>query len=103
WYCAGNVNNPQALLYRMLNITGGFTTRALNYSCHCISAITPHIVGIDESSAKQTSWENVLKYSKVIIIWSSDMLNTNRVSTSVPMQEHKKYIVKLKQLVQDKK
>ena len=61
WYSVGSVNNPQTLLGRMLNIIGGYTTRKLNYSCHCISAITPHISGTDEANALQTAWPTILK------------------------------------------
>ncbi|MBZ7999238.1 trimethylamine-N-oxide reductase TorA, partial [Campylobacter canadensis] len=95
----GSVNNPQSLLARMLNIAGGLTTRTLTYSTHCIRAITPYVSGVDESSAKQTSWENVLKHSKVIIMWSNDMLNTNQIAWGVPLHESYEYLEKLKELV----
>ncbi|MBZ7991818.1 molybdopterin-dependent oxidoreductase, partial [Campylobacter sp. RM9331] len=103
WYCVGNINNPQSLLGRMLNIAGGFTTRTLNYSCHCISAITPHITGYDEANAKHTPWDNVLEHSKVIVMWSTDILNTNQIAWGVATHETYPYMEKLQALVKDGK
>ncbi|WP_275591993.1 molybdopterin-dependent oxidoreductase [Campylobacter sp. RM12651] len=103
WYCVGNINNPQSLLGRMLNIAGGCTTRTLTYSTHCIRAITPYISGVDESSAKQTSWDNVLEHSKVVVLWSNDMINTNQIAWGVPLHETYPYLEKLQALVKDGK
>lgn len=103
WYCVGSMNNPQSLLGRMLNIAGGYTTRTLTYSTHCIRAITPYITGVDESSAKQTSWDNVLKNSSLILMWSADIVNTNQIAWGVPLHESEKYVKKLKELVKNKK
>ncbi|MBZ7980318.1 molybdopterin-dependent oxidoreductase, partial [Campylobacter sp. RM12642] len=103
WFCVGSVNNPQSLLGRMLNIAGGCTTRTLTYSTHCIRAITPYISGVDESSAKQTSWDNVLEHSKVVVLWSNDMINTNQIAWGVPLHETYPYLEKLQALVKDGK
>lgn len=103
WFCVGSVNNPQSLLGRMLNIAGGCTTRTLTYSTHCIRAITPYISGVDESSAKQTSWDNVLEHSKVIVLWSNDMINTNQIAWGVPLHESYEYLEKLQALVKANK
>ena len=45
WFCVGSVNNPQALLGRMLNVIGGYTTRTLTYSTHAIRVITSYVSG----------------------------------------------------------
>ena len=50
WFCVGSLNNPQALLGRMLGVAGGYTSRTLTYSTHAIRAITPYVTGGDESS-----------------------------------------------------
>ncbi|MBT0879383.1 molybdopterin-dependent oxidoreductase, partial [Campylobacter sp. 2018MI01] len=106
WHGVGGVGNPQTLIYRMLNITGGYTARVLSYSCHCIGAITPHIVGVDESAAQVTSWDNVLEHSKVIVMWSADILTTNQIhhpNWFVGMHRTNKYIQRLKELIKEGK
>ena len=65
----GSVNNPQTLLGRMLNIIGGYTTRTLTYSTHAIRAITPYVVGTDDTGALLTAWPVILKESEVVVIW----------------------------------
>ncbi|QCD44227.1 molybdopterin-dependent oxidoreductase [Campylobacter mucosalis] len=97
WYCVGSVNNPQALLGRMLNILGGYTTRTLNYSQHAISAITPHITGVDEGNAAVTAWPVVLEHSEVVVLWGADPLNTNQIAWGVPDHESYIYFKKLKE------
>ena len=100
WYSVGSVNNPQTLLGRMLNIIGGYTTRKLNYSCHCISAITPHISGTDEANALQTAWPTILKHSEAVLIWGADPINTNQIAWAVPDHESYLYFAKLKEQMQ---
>lgn len=96
WFCVGSLNNPQALLGRMLNILGGYTTRTLTYSTHAIRAITPYISGTDESNALQTAWPVILEHSEVVVIWGADPLNTNQIAWGVPDHESYIYFKKLK-------
>lgn len=103
WHCVGNINNPPSLLWRMLSITGGYTTSTLTYSTHCIDVITPYISGVDESYAKQTSWDNVLEHSKVIVMWSVDIANSNQIAWYVPLHESYEYLEKLQALVKANK
>lgn len=95
WHCVGIVNNPERLLKRMLNTAGGFTDKTLSYSRHAIRSISPYIT-LDESSTPQTSWDNVLKDSKVVVFWANDPINTNQVSRLVPDHESYIYMQKLK-------
>ncbi|WP_430804476.1 MULTISPECIES: molybdopterin-dependent oxidoreductase [unclassified Campylobacter] len=97
WYSVGSVNNPQALLGRMLNILGGYTTRTLTYSTHAIRAIMPYITGTDESNALQTAWPMILKHTEVVVIWGADPINTNQIAWGVPDHESYIYFKKLKE------
>lgn len=97
WYSVGNVNNPQTLLGRMLNVLGGYTTRTLNYSQHAISAITPHVAGADEGNSLVTAWPVILKNTEVVVIWGADPINTNQIAWGVPDHESYIYFRKLKE------
>lgn len=100
WFCVGSLNNPQALVGRMLGITGGYTTRTLTYSTHAIRAITPYVTGTDESSAQQTAYPNIIENSECVVFWSADPINTNQIAWGVP--DHKSYDY-LKQLREEGK
>ncbi|MFV0481135.1 MAG: trimethylamine-N-oxide reductase TorA [Campylobacteraceae bacterium] len=89
WFCVGSLNNPQALLGRMLGIAGGYTSRALTYSTHCIRAITPYVTGADESSNQQTSYPNLIANTECVVFWSADPLVTNQIAWGTP--DHKSY------------
>ena len=97
WYSVGSVNNPQTLLGRMLNIIGGYTTRTLTYSTHAIRAITPYVVGTDDTGALLTAWPVILKESEVVVIWGADPINTNQIAWGVPDHESYIYFRKLKE------
>jgi trimethylamine-N-oxide reductase (cytochrome c) len=96
WFCVGSLNNPQALLGRMLGIAGGYTSRTLTYSTHAIRAITPYVTGGDESSNQQTTYPNLIKNSECIVFWSSDPINTNQIAWGVPDHKSYKYMKELK-------
>lgn len=97
WYCVGSLNNPQALLGRMLHITGGYTSRTCTYSTHAIRQITPYITGTDESTAKPTAYPVVIKNSECIVFWGADVVNTNQIAWGVPDHKTYKYLKELKE------
>lgn len=96
WFCVGSLNNPQALLGRMLGIAGGYTSRTLTYSTHAIRAITPYVTGGDESSNQQTAYPNVIANSECIVFWSADPINTNQIAWGVPDHQSYAYMMELK-------
>ncbi|RXJ58221.1 trimethylamine-N-oxide reductase TorA [Candidatus Marinarcus aquaticus] len=97
WYCVGSLNNPQALLGRMLHITGGYTSRTCTYSTHAIRQITPYITGTDESTAKPTAYPVLIKNSECIVFWGADVVNTNQIAWGVPDHKTYKYLKELKE------
>ncbi|AHJ11775.1 trimethylamine-N-oxide reductase TorA [Sulfurospirillum multivorans] len=96
WFCVGSLNNPQALVGRMLGVAGGYTSRTLTYSTHAIRAITPYVTGGDESSNQQTAYPNLIANSECIVFWSSDPINTNQIAWGVPDHQSYEYMKQLK-------
>jgi len=96
WFCVGSLNNPQALLGRMLGITGGYTSRTCTYSTHAIRQITPYITGTDESSAQPTVYPVLIENSDCIVFWGCDAVNTNQIAWGVPDHEVYDYLKELK-------
>ncbi len=89
WFCVGSLNNPQALLGRMLGVAGGYTSRTCTYSTHAIRQITPYISGTDESTAQPTAYPVLIENSECIVFWGCDPINTNQIAWGVP--DHKSY------------
>ncbi|WP_169765294.1 molybdopterin-dependent oxidoreductase [Campylobacter curvus] len=84
WYGVGNVNNPQALVGRMLQVAGGYCKRSYTYSAGAISVITPHVTGTNEAFVASASWDNICKNTEVFVLWGSDMINTNQIGEHIP-------------------
>ena len=97
WYCVGSLNNPQALLGRMLHTTGGYTSRTCTYSTHAIRQITPYIAGTDESTAKPTAYPVLVENSECIVFWGADVVNTNQIAWGVPDHKTYMYLAQLKE------
>lgn len=97
WFCVGSLGNPQALLGRMLGITGGYTTRTCTYSTHAIRQITPYITGGDESTMQQTVYPVLIENSECIVFWGCDPVNTNQIAWGVPTHEVYGYLKALKE------
>lgn len=97
WYCVGSLNNPQALLGRMLHITGGYTSRTCTYSTHAIRQITPYIAGTDESTARPTAYPVLIENSECIVFWGADVVNTNQIAWGVPDHKTYAYLKELKE------
>lgn len=99
WYGVGNVNNPQALVARMLQVAGGYCKRSYSYSVGAISVISPYITGTNEAFSASTSWDVVCKDTEVFVLWGSDMINTNQIGEHIPTHEQYKDFKKLKEQI----
>jgi len=97
WYCVGALNNPQALLGRMLGVAGGYTSRTCTYSTHAIRQITPYITGTDESSAQPTVYPVLIENTECIVFWGADLVNSNQIAWGVPDHEVYGYLKQLKE------
>ncbi len=97
WFCVGSLNNPQALLGRMLGVAGGYTSRTCTYSTHAIRQITPYITGTDESSAQPTVYPVLIENTECIVFWGADLVNSNQIAWGVPDHEVYGYLKQLKE------
>ena len=97
WFCVGSLNNPQALVARMLGVAGGYTGRTCTYSTHAIRQITPYISGTDESSAQPTVYPVLIENSECIVFWGCDPINTNQIAWGVPTHQEYGYFKALKE------
>ncbi len=96
WKSSGNMQNSRILLHRFLNVTGGFVGVTGDYSTGASQVIMPYVLGSIEVYEQQTSWENLLKHSKNIVIWGADPLSTLRISWTATEQKGLEYFEKLK-------
>lgn len=97
WKSSGNMQNSRTLLHRFLNVTGGFVGASGDYSTGASQIIMPYVVGSIEVYEQQTSWENILKYSKYIVIWGADPLTTLRIAWTSNDQRGLAYFEKLRE------
>ncbi|MDE6886458.1 MAG: molybdopterin guanine dinucleotide-containing S/N-oxide reductase [Helicobacteraceae bacterium] len=97
WKSSGNMQNPRILLHRFMNVTGGFVGVTGDYSTGASQIIMPYVVGSIEVYEQQTSWENILSNSKIVVIWGADPLATLRISWSANEQKALEYFEKLKE------
>ncbi|MBK1964161.1 molybdopterin guanine dinucleotide-containing S/N-oxide reductase [Campylobacter novaezeelandiae] len=97
WKSSGNMQNSRTLLHRFLNVTGGFVGVSGDYSTGASQIIMPYVVGSIEVYEQQTSWENILKYSKYVVIWGADPLTTLRIAWTSNDQRGLAYFEKLRE------
>lgn len=96
WYSPGRMHNCRVLLWRFLNLTGGFVGSTGDYSTGASQVIMPHVTGTIEVYEQQTSWDLVLSDSKVVVIWGANPLATLRLAWGITDSEGIEYLKKLK-------
>ncbi len=96
WKSSGNMQNCRILLHRFLNITGGFIGTTGDYSTGASQVIMPYVVGSIEVYEQQTSWENILENSKIVVIWGANPIATLRIAWTSNDQRGLEYFEKLK-------
>ena len=102
WFGVGNLNNPQTLLKRMLNLTGGFVDSKGTYSTGAIAVVTPIVMGTNHYF-RHTSLENIAKHTDNVILIGNDLYNTTQINWEVAC--HKSYdgLVSIKKASQSRK
>lgn len=103
WKSSGNVHNSVVLLQRFMNLTGGFVGGLGDYSTGASQIIMPHVVGSLEVYEQQTSWQNILENSKIVVIWGANPIATLRISWTASDEMGHHYFEKLKQKAQEGK
>lgn len=102
WFGVGNLNNPQTLLKRMLNLTGGFVDSKGTYSTGAIAVVTPIVLGTNHYF-RHTSLDNIAKHTQTLVLFGCDPILTTQINWDVP--SHKAYdgYVKIQQSVKNGK
>ncbi|MDZ7818075.1 MAG: molybdopterin-dependent oxidoreductase [Aliarcobacter sp.] len=75
---------PNVMAGRFFNQIGGAVITAGEYSNGAAGPTNPTIVGDMEVYSIQTAHEQIIKNTKVMILWGCDMYKTNRAGYSVP-------------------
>ncbi len=95
WMSTGKVNAAINLQQRLLNLCGGFIPTINSYSTAAISRILPYVVGVSDPTS--TSWDNVLKNSKRVVLWGCDPLVTNDIDWLTTLHNSAGYFRALKE------
>ncbi|VEI77397.1 Trimethylamine-N-oxide reductase 2 precursor [Mannheimia haemolytica] len=96
WYSCGSLHASRTLLQRYLNLTGGFTNTKGDYSTGAVQVIMPYVLGNIEVYAQQTSWHTIVESTELLVIWSSNPLNTLRIAWTSAEPEGIDYLAKIK-------
>ncbi|QLB44658.1 molybdopterin guanine dinucleotide-containing S/N-oxide reductase [Mannheimia pernigra] len=96
WYSCGALHASRTLLQRYLNVTGGFINTKGDYSTGAVQVIMPYVLGNIEVYAQQTSWHTIVENTELLVIWSSNPLNTLRIAWTSAEPEGIDYLAKLK-------
>jgi trimethylamine-N-oxide reductase (cytochrome c) len=75
---------PNVMAGRFFNQIGGAVITSGEYSNGAAGPTNPVIVGDMEVYSVQTAHEQIIKNTKVMILWGCDMYKTNRAGYSVP-------------------
>lgn len=97
WYSSGALHAARTLLHRYLNVTGGFVGSKGDYSTGAAQVIMPHVLGTIEVYEQQTSWEDILEHSDIVVLWSANPITTLRISWTSTDQKGLEYFKKLKE------
>lgn len=103
WRSSGRVHNPQNMLKRLMNLTGGAVFSTGDYSKGALETIMPYIMGQIDAEGPQTSHRSVMENSDLIVFWASDPLKDNRISSSIPDHGEKIWFDALKKKTELKK
>ncbi|OAQ14784.1 trimethylamine N-oxide reductase I catalytic subunit [Bibersteinia trehalosi Y31] len=96
WYSCGSLHASRTLLQRYMNLTGGFTGTTGDYSTGAVQVIMPHVLGGIEVYEPQTSWQQVLEHTEILVLWGANPLTTLQISWTAAEPQGRDYLSKLK-------
>lgn len=97
WYSCGSLHSSRTLLHRYMNLTGGFTGTSGDYSTGAVQVIMPHVLGGIEVYEPQTSWQQVIDHSDIVVLWGANPLTTLQIAWTAAEPQGRDYLVKLKE------
>ncbi|SDJ23017.1 trimethylamine-N-oxide reductase TorA [Aliiruegeria lutimaris] len=89
WRSNGRANNPQTMLKRLMNLTGGSVVSSSNYSKAGIEAIMPYVLGQVDAFGPQSTHQTIVENTDLIVFWATDPLKNNQISAAIP--DHGEY------------
>lgn len=96
WYSCGSLHSSRTLLHRYMNLTGGFTGTTGDYSTGAVQVIMPHVLGGIEVYEPQTSWQQVLEHSEIVVLWGANPLTTLQIAWTAAEPQGRDFLLKLK-------
>ncbi|CAH2601362.1 trimethylamine N-oxide reductase 1 [Rhodovastum atsumiense] len=84
WRSSGRVGNPQTMLKRLLNLSGGYVESSSNYSKAALEGIMPYVVGSVEAEGQQTAYGTVTENTELLVFWACSPLGNNHISAAIP-------------------
>ncbi|WP_321504470.1 trimethylamine-N-oxide reductase TorA [Breoghania sp.] len=84
WQSSGRVNNSQAMLKKLMNLTGGAVFSTGDYSKGALAGIMPYIMGQIDAEGPQTSYPVILENTEQLVYWACDPWKNNRIAYSPP-------------------
>lgn len=97
WYSCGSLHSSRTLLHRYMNLTGGFTSTIGDYSTGAAQVIMPYVLGGIEVYEPQTSWQQVMDHSQIVVLWGANPLTTLQISWTAAEPQGRDYLLKLKE------
>ncbi len=80
-------HNSRTLLHRLMNLAGGFTGYAGDYSAGAAQVIMSHVMGSIEVYEQQTAWPNVIEHAELVVLWGVNAQVTLKNSWNMPDHE----------------
>ncbi len=102
WRSVGQVHSCGNHMVRALGMHGSSVGTAGDYSTGAGQTIMPYVLGSTEVYSQGTSWEIILKESKVVVLWASDPYKNLQVGWNTETHEAYAYLEQLKQKVANK-
>jgi trimethylamine-N-oxide reductase (cytochrome c) len=82
WRSAGRLN-PQTMLKRLLNLTGGYVDSSEDYSKAAIEKIMPYVIGSIDADGPQSTYPTLLESNQLLVFWGCSPLNNNNIANTI--------------------
>ena len=96
WAHPGYLGKVNTLAGRFFNTIGGAVITTGDYSTGSATSVMPTVMGDIEVYSKQTTHEQIVDNTKVMILWGSDLYKTNRIGYTVPNHKNEEWYEKYK-------
>lgn len=102
WRSTGQVHSCGNHMARAIAMHGHSVSKVGDYSTGAGQTIMPYVFGSTEVYAQGTSWPLILKNSKTIVLWGSDLVKNLQVGWNCETHESFEYLEQLKEKIAKK-